>query len=61
MELFLFLGAAFVVPIFLIWRGRRAGSRDVDSLRKGLPADLRDKNAGMVGLANRGRPWGRGG
>jgi hypothetical protein len=60
MEFFLFLGLAFVGVVFFIWRSRRGTSRGLDTLTKGLPDDLRDKNAGMVSLPNRGRPWGRG-
>jgi hypothetical protein len=60
MDLFVFLGLAFAGVVFLIWRSRRGTSRGLDTLTKGLPDDLRDKNAGMVGLPNRGRPWGRG-
>jgi hypothetical protein len=60
MEFFLFLGLAFVGAAFFIWRSRRGTSNDLDSLTKGLPDDLRDKNGGMISLPNRGRPWGRG-
>lgn len=60
MELFAFLGLALVVVVAVIWRSRRATSSGTESLSKGLPDDLRDKNAGMVSLPNRGRPWGRG-
>lgn len=60
MELFLFLGLAFVGAVFFIWRSRARTSRDLDSMTKGLPDDLRDKNDGMRALPNRGRPWGRG-
>lgn len=60
MEFFLFLGLAFVGVVFLIWRSRVRTRNDVDSLAKGLPDDLRDKNGGMISLPNRGRPWGKG-
>jgi len=60
MELLLFIVAAFVVPTVLIWRSRRRTSRGLDTLSKGLPDDLRDKNAGMGSQPNRGRPWGGG-
>ena len=60
MDLFVFLGVAFVGAVFLIWRSRRGTSRGLDTLTKGLPDDLRDKDVGMMGLPNRGRPWGRG-
>ena len=43
MEFFLFLGLAFVGAVFFIWRSRRRTSDGVDSLTKGLPDDLRDK------------------
>jgi hypothetical protein len=59
MELFVFLGLAFVGVVFYLWRSRRRTSRDVDSLTKGLPDDLRNKNTGMVSLPNRGRVWRR--
>ena len=60
MEFFVFLGLAFVVVTYFIWRSRVRTTNDADSLTKGLPDDLRDKNGGMVSLPNRGRPWGRG-
>jgi cbb3-type cytochrome oxidase subunit 3 len=60
MEFFLFLGLAFVGAVFYLWRSRRRTSDDVESMTKGMPDDLRDKNTGMVSLPNRGRPWGRG-
>ncbi len=60
MEFLAFLGAVLVVVVFVLWRSRVRTSRDDDSLNKGLPDDLRDKNSGMVSLPNRGRPWGRG-
>lgn len=60
MELFAFLGAAFVLVIYFIWRSRRGTSSGPETLMKGLPDDLRDKNGGMISLPNRGRPWGRG-
>lgn len=60
MEFFLFLALAFAGAIYYLWRSRVRTSNDVDSLTKGLPDDLRDKNAGMLSLPNRGRPWGRG-
>jgi hypothetical protein len=60
MEFWAFLGVAFVVVPFFIWRSRRGTSRGLDTLNKGLPDDLRDKNGGMISLPNRGRPWGRG-
>ena len=43
MEFFLFLGLAFVGAVFFIWRSRVRTSRDLDSMTKGLPDDLRDK------------------
>jgi hypothetical protein len=61
MEFFAFLGLAFVVVVAFIWRSRRGTSSGPDTLTKGLPDDLRDKNTGMVSMPNRGRPWGRGG
>ena len=60
MEFFLFLGLAFVGAVFYLWRSRVRTTRDIDSLTKGLPDDLRDKNTGMVSLPNRGRPPGGG-
>ena len=60
MEFFLFLGLAFVGAVFYLWRSRARTTRDVESLTKGLPDDLRDKNTGMVSLPNRGRPPGGG-
>jgi hypothetical protein len=59
-EFWAFLGIAFVGIVYFIWRSRRGTSRGLDTLNKGLPDDLRDKNAGMISLPNRGRPWGRG-
>ena len=61
MELPVFILGAFVAIVFFLWRSRRHTSSGPDSLTKGLPDDLRDKNAGMISLPNRGRPWGRGG
>jgi hypothetical protein len=43
MEFWLFLGLVFVGPIFYLWRSRRRTSGGVDSLTKGLPDDLRNK------------------
>lgn len=60
MELFIFLGLVFAGAVFFLWRSRTRLSRGLDTLNKGLPDDLRDKNVGMIGLPNRGRPWGRG-
>lgn len=60
MEFFLFLGLAFVGAIYYLWRSRVRTSNDVDSLTKGLPDDLRDKNTGMLSLPNRGRGPGGG-
>ena len=57
MEFFAFLGLALLVAIGLVWRSRARTTRDRDSLTKGMPDDLRDKNVGMLGLPNRGRPW----
>ena len=59
MEFFVFLGLALVVVTYFIWRSRVRTTNDADSLTKGLPDDLRDKNGGMISLPNRGRPWGR--
>jgi len=55
MELWAFLGLAFVVVASFIWRSRRRTSMGIDTMTKGLPDDLRDKNPGMLGLPNRGR------
>ena len=55
MEFFLFLALAFVGVIYYLRRSRIRTSNDVDSLTQGLPDDLRDKNAGMLSLPNRGR------
>jgi hypothetical protein len=60
MEIVAFAIGVVVVAVYLIWRGRRGTSTGPDALRKDMPDDLRDKNVGMVGLPNRGRPWGRG-
>ena len=57
MEFFLFLGLAFVGAVYFIWRSRVRTSRDVESLTKGLPDDLRDKNTGLDSMPNDGRPW----
>ena len=57
MEFWAFLGLAFVGVVYFIWRSRRGTSRGLDTLNKGLPDDLRDKNAGMGELPNNGRPW----
>lgn len=43
MEFFLFLGLAFVGVVFYLWRSRRRTTSDVESLTKGLPDDLRNK------------------
>lgn len=60
MEFWLGLGLAFVGAIFFIWRGRRGTSSGPDTLNKGLPDDLRDKNTGLGSMPNDGRPWGGG-
>ena len=60
MEFFLFLALAFVGVIYYLRRSRVRTSNDVDSLTQGLPDDLRDKNAGMLSLPNRGRGPGGG-
>ena len=56
MELFVFAVLVFVGLVFVVWRGRAGRSGPTG----GLPDDLRDKNAGMLSLPNRGRPWGGG-
>lgn len=55
MELWAFLGVAFVGVAYLIWRSRRGTSRGIDTLTKGLPDDLRDKNVGTKGAPYVGR------
>jgi hypothetical protein len=60
MEFFAFLGLAFAGVVYYLWRSRRGTSRGLDTMNKGRPDDLRDKNGGMISLPNRGRPWGRG-
>jgi hypothetical protein len=50
MEFFAFLGLAFVGVVFFIWRSRRRTSTGPDTLTRGLPDDLRDKNDGMSSL-----------
>ena len=57
MEYFAFLGLVLVGAILFLWRNRRRTSRDLEAQTKGLPDDLRDKNVGMLGLPNEGRPW----
>ena len=60
MEFFLFLGLVLVGAVFFLRRSRAGTSQGPETLTKGLPDDLRDKNGGMISLPNRGRPWGRG-
>ena len=57
MEFVIFLVLVFVGGVFFLWRSRVRTSNDVDSLTKGLPDDLRDKNTGIDSLPNDGRPW----
>ena len=59
MEFVLFLALAFVGAVYYLWRSRVRTSNDVDSLTRGLPDDLRDKNSGLDSLPNDGRPWDR--
>jgi hypothetical protein len=61
MELFAGVAVVFIAGVFFLWRSRRGTSNDLESMTKGLPDDLRDKNSGQNSLPNRGRPWGRGG
>ncbi len=60
MEFFAFLVLAFVAAVFFLSQSRARTSQGPETLTKGLPDDLRDKNGGMISLPNRGRPWGRG-
>lgn len=61
----LFLGPALAIAAvaILLWRARR---RDVGEAPDRADAagriagHLPDKNIGMIGQPNRGRPWGRG-
>ncbi len=48
MELWAFLGLAFVLAVVLIWRSRRRTSGGPESMIAGLPDDLRDKRGGIV-------------
>ena len=57
MEFVIFLVLVFVGGVFFLWRSRVRTSNDLDSLTKGLPDDLRDKNTGIDSLPNDGRPW----
>jgi hypothetical protein len=59
MELFVFLGGAFVLTAIWMRRVRVGGSYGRSDMgNAGLPDDQRDKNVGMLGLPNRGRPTG---
>ncbi len=58
MELWIGIGAVFVLVIVYLWRSRRVGTRGKDSLIEGMPDDLRDKNTGLGSMPNDGRPWG---
>ena len=60
MELAAFFAIVFGGVIFVLWWSRRSNNVEVDSPIQGLPDDLRDKNPGMEGLPNRGRPPGGG-
>lgn len=61
MEFFLFLALAFVAMVVFLWRSRVRTSKDLDSLTKGLPDDLRDKNTGVIGFPHGGGGNGTGG
>ena len=61
MEFWAFLGAAFVLVIVFIWRSRRGTSSGLETLTKGLPDDLRDKNTGLIGSPHGGGGNGAGG
>ena len=52
MEFFLFLAIVFVGAIVYLWRSRVRTSNDLESRIRGLPDDLRDKNAGSIGIAS---------
>ena len=57
MEFWAFLGLAFIGVVFFIWRSRARTSSGPESLTKGMPDDLRDKNTGLGSVPNGGRPW----
>jgi hypothetical protein len=57
MEFFLFLGLVFVGAVFFLRRSRARTDNSLDSMTKGLPDDLRDKNTGLASLPNDGNPW----
>ncbi len=61
MEFVLFLAVVFVGAIVYLWRSRVRTSNDLDSLTKGLPDDLRDKNTGSIGVSHGGGVGGSGG
>ena len=54
MELWIGIGLVFVLTIYFLWSSRRRTSNDLEAQAKGLPDDLRDKNAGMGSLPNDG-------
>jgi hypothetical protein len=60
MEFFVFLALVVIGAVFFLRRSRAGTSGGPETLTRGLPDDLRDKNTGMVSMPNRGRPWGRG-
>jgi len=60
MEYAIFFAAVVIGSVYVLWRRQRRLGNDLESRRHMLPDDQRDKNVGMVGLPNRGRPWGRG-
>jgi hypothetical protein len=61
MEFFLFFGGVAALSVYVVWRRQRRLRGDLEAQRHGLPDDQRDKNVGMIGLPNQGRPWGGGG
>jgi hypothetical protein len=48
MELWVFIGAVFVVVVIGLWRSRARGGGD-NGPNQGLPDDLRDKHFGITG------------
>jgi hypothetical protein len=60
MEIFVFAIVVFAVAVYGIWRVRRGSSPGLERHVEGLPDDQRDKDVGLMGMPNRGRPWGRG-
>jgi hypothetical protein len=63
MELFLFAGLVIAAAGVLLWRARRRdfdGRANHDDVGARVAGGLPDKDVGMLGQPNRGRPWGGG-